>query len=134
MILGRGRTAMRAESVQVGCVSLSMRWFGDGRFSEAAFRAAQVAAGAELEEALEPFAPMHWQGALGPSGAAGRRSSTHPAPPPQFPCYAMRSAMPLHPPRNPEPHLLSSPAAPVLSACRHSPDGGFQARQPRLVP
>ncbi len=71
MILGRGRTATRAESFQVGCVSLSMRYFGEGRFSEAAFRAAQVAAGAELEEALEPFAPMHWQEALGSSGTAG---------------------------------------------------------------
>ena len=36
-----------------------------------AFRAAQIAAGAELEEALEPFAPQHWQEALGSSGTVG---------------------------------------------------------------
>jgi exopolyphosphatase / guanosine-5'-triphosphate,3'-diphosphate pyrophosphatase len=71
MILGRGRKPERAESFQVGSVSLSMRYFGDGRFTESAFRAAQVAAGAELEEALEPFAPEHWQEALGSSGTVG---------------------------------------------------------------
>jgi exopolyphosphatase/guanosine-5'-triphosphate,3'-diphosphate pyrophosphatase len=71
MILGRGRKPLTAESFQVGSVSLSMRYFGDGRFTEAAFRNAQVAAGAELEEALEPFAPAHWAEALGSSGTVG---------------------------------------------------------------
>ncbi len=71
MILGQGRTALRAESFRVGSVSLSMRYFPDGRFTEAAFRAAQVAAGAELEEALAPFAPKHWRESLGSSGTAG---------------------------------------------------------------
>jgi exopolyphosphatase/guanosine-5'-triphosphate,3'-diphosphate pyrophosphatase len=71
MILGQGRTPLRTESFQVGSVSLSMRYFADGRFSEAAFRAAQVAAGAELEEAIAPFAPRHWREALGSSGTAG---------------------------------------------------------------
>ena len=71
MILGRGRKPLRAESFQVGSVSLSMKYFGDGRFTQAAFRAAQVAAGAELEEALEPFAAAHWVEALGSSGTVG---------------------------------------------------------------
>lgn len=71
MILGQGRKPIRAESFQVGSVSLSLRFFGDGRLTEAAFRAAQVAAGAELEEALEPFAPVNWQEALGSSGTVG---------------------------------------------------------------
>lgn len=71
MILGRGRTPLRAESFQVGSVSLSMRYFPDGKFTEQAFRAAQVAAGAELEEALAPFAPHHWREALGSSGTVG---------------------------------------------------------------
>jgi exopolyphosphatase/guanosine-5'-triphosphate,3'-diphosphate pyrophosphatase len=71
MILGEGRKPLRAESFQVGSVSLSMKYFGDGRYTQAAFRAAQVAAGAELEEALEPFAPTHWVEALGSSGTVG---------------------------------------------------------------
>jgi exopolyphosphatase / guanosine-5'-triphosphate,3'-diphosphate pyrophosphatase len=71
MILGKARKPLRAESFQVGSVSLSMKYFGDGRFTEAAFRAAQVAAGAELEEALEPFAAKHWKEAMGSSGTMG---------------------------------------------------------------
>ena len=71
MILGHGRKPVRAESFQVGSVSLSLKYFGDGRFTEAAFRQAQIAAGAELEEGLEPFAAVHWQEALGSSGTVG---------------------------------------------------------------
>ncbi len=71
LILGQGRVPQVAESYGVGCVSLSMRFFGDGKLTEAAFRAAQVAAGAELEEALQPFAPQRWDKALGSSGTAG---------------------------------------------------------------
>lgn len=71
MILGQGRQARVVESFQVGSVSLSMRWFPDGVFTEQRFRDAQVAAGAELEEALTLFAPHLWQEALGSSGTAG---------------------------------------------------------------
>lgn len=71
MIVGRGTRPRQVESFQVGSVSLSMKYFADGRFSESAFREAQVAAGAELEEALEPFAPRHWKEALGSSGTVG---------------------------------------------------------------
>ena len=71
MILGRGATPIQAESFAVGCVSLSLRHFAEGRLTGAAFRAAQVAAGAELEEGLAPFAPQHWREALGSSGTAG---------------------------------------------------------------
>ena len=71
MILGHHHKPLRAESFGVGSVSLSMKYFGDGRFTESAFQNAQVAAGAELEEALEPFAPAHWQEALGSSGTVG---------------------------------------------------------------
>jgi exopolyphosphatase/guanosine-5'-triphosphate,3'-diphosphate pyrophosphatase len=71
MIVGQGRKPQQAESFQVGSVSLSMKYFGNGRFTEAAFRAAQVAAGAELEEALGPFAPSNWVESLGSSGTVG---------------------------------------------------------------
>jgi len=71
MILGVGPLAMRAESFRIGSVSLSMAHFPDGRYTPDGFRLAQVAAGAELEEALEPFARRHWVTALGSSGTAG---------------------------------------------------------------
>jgi exopolyphosphatase/guanosine-5'-triphosphate,3'-diphosphate pyrophosphatase len=71
MILGQGRHALRAESFQIGCVSLSMRFFPEGRYTERAFRSAQIAAGAELEEALQMFAPSQWDEAMGSSGTVG---------------------------------------------------------------
>ena len=75
LILGTGKTPNAAESFRVGSVSLSMRFFGDGHISEPAFRAAQVAAGAELEEAMQTFAAVHWQEALGSSGSFGAVSA-----------------------------------------------------------
>ena len=71
MIVGRRTRPLRAESFQVGSVSLSMKYFGDGRFTEDAFREAEIEAGAELEEALEPFGAAHWHEALGSSGTVG---------------------------------------------------------------
>jgi exopolyphosphatase/guanosine-5'-triphosphate,3'-diphosphate pyrophosphatase len=71
MILGRGTRPRQAESFQVGSVSLSMKYFPERRFSEKAFREAQVAAGAELEEAMRQFSPKHWREALGASGTVG---------------------------------------------------------------
>lgn len=71
LILGEGRVPREAESFQVGSVSLSMRYFPDGKFSAQAFRAAQIAAGAQFEEALGQFAPSRWVQALGSSGTAG---------------------------------------------------------------
>ena len=71
LILGEGATPRVAESFQVGCVSLSLRYFADGRLTADAFRAAQVAAGAEFEEGLTLFARNQWREALGSSGSAG---------------------------------------------------------------
>jgi exopolyphosphatase / guanosine-5'-triphosphate,3'-diphosphate pyrophosphatase len=68
MILGQGERPTKAESFAVGSVSLSLRHFPDGVLTAERFRAAQVAAGAELEEALAPFAPKGWDEALGSSG------------------------------------------------------------------
>jgi exopolyphosphatase/guanosine-5'-triphosphate,3'-diphosphate pyrophosphatase len=71
LILAEGPTARAVGSFQIGCVSLSMRFFPDGRIAPEGFRGAQVAAGAEFEEALDTFAPHHWQEALGASGTVG---------------------------------------------------------------
>ena len=71
MILGSGRVPAEAESFAIGSVSLSLRYFPDGRFTAEGFRAAQVAAGAEVEEALAQFDASLWDEALGSSGTAG---------------------------------------------------------------
>lgn len=71
LILGHARTPEVAESFQVGSVSLSMRWFPDGRLTAQGFRDAQVAAGAQFEEAIATFTPERWAEALGSSGTVG---------------------------------------------------------------
>ena len=71
MIIGVGATPLQAESFRIGSVSLSMQYFPDGRFTAERFEAAQIAAGAELEEALAQFSHQHWVEALGSSGTAG---------------------------------------------------------------
>jgi len=71
MILGQLRQPSSAESFPVGAVGLSMRYFADGRITADRFRAAQIAAGAEFEEALDEFAPARWHEALGCSGTIG---------------------------------------------------------------
>ena len=71
MIIGTGRTPRTAESFQVGSVSLSLRFFPEGRYTVAAFRAAQIAAGAEFEEAMSTFTPSMWAEAAGSSGTVG---------------------------------------------------------------
>ncbi len=71
MVLGKQHQPSSAESFPVGSVGLSMRYFGDGRITADAFRAAQVDAGAQFEEALDEFAPSRWREALGCSGTVG---------------------------------------------------------------
>lgn len=71
LILGRARVPQAAESFGVGSVGLSMRWFPDGRLTAEAFRAAQVAVGAEIEESLDVFQARRWSEAMGSSGTAG---------------------------------------------------------------
>lgn len=71
MIIGVGATPLQAESFHIGSVSLSMQYFPDGCFTAERFAAAQIAAGAELEEALAQFSHQNWVEALGSSGTAG---------------------------------------------------------------
>ena len=71
LIVGRGFTAEHAESFKVGCVNTSIRFFRGGRIDRSALKKAQVAAAAELEEAITVFASEHWEEAFGSSGTVG---------------------------------------------------------------
>jgi exopolyphosphatase/guanosine-5'-triphosphate,3'-diphosphate pyrophosphatase len=81
LILGVGALPLRAESFRIGSVSLSMQHFPDGRYTAEGFQAAQVAAGAELEEALaSPTAaspPTACAGAPRPACAPARPSGSN---------------------------------------------------------
>ena len=79
LILGQGAQPLRAESFAVGSVGLSVRFFPRGELNAEAFRQAQVAAAAELEEAQALFARGRcepaWSEVLGASGTVGAVSS-----------------------------------------------------------
>ena len=70
-VLGHGLQPGVAESFSIGSQSMTQRYFSDGDLSAEAFRAAQVAAGAEFEEAEKIFTRDRWSEALASSGTAG---------------------------------------------------------------
>jgi len=71
LIVGRGFEAGAAESFKVGCVNTTLRFFREGVLDRAAFRRAQVAAAAEIEEAVSVFSRANWHEAFGASGTVG---------------------------------------------------------------
>lgn len=71
LILGQQFTARAVASYRVGSVAWSQRYFGAGEFTAQAFLAAEIAAKAVLDEALETFRPDAWDIAYGSSGTAG---------------------------------------------------------------
>ena len=48
------------ESYRVGSVAWSMRYFPDAQFTPSAFRMAEIAAKAVLDEALNAYRPSSW--------------------------------------------------------------------------
>ncbi|RZL96233.1 MAG: Ppx/GppA family phosphatase [Variovorax sp.] len=71
MILGRALEARVMESYRVGSVAWSMKYFEGGLFTPAAFRAAEIAAKAVLDEALNSYTRTQWDVAYGASGTIG---------------------------------------------------------------
>jgi exopolyphosphatase/guanosine-5'-triphosphate,3'-diphosphate pyrophosphatase len=71
LIVGHGFEASAAESFKVGCVNTTLRFFGSGTLDRGGFRRAQVAAAAEIEEAVSVFSRARWSEAFGVSGTVG---------------------------------------------------------------
>ena len=71
MIIGRALDAELMESYRVGSVAWSMKHFAEGLFTPAAFRAAEVAAKAVLDDALSSYTRDQWDVAYGASGTIG---------------------------------------------------------------
>jgi len=68
-IIGRGDTPLEKESLYMGCVSVSKRFFKDGTLSKAAFDAAVLFAAQELEPFGRQFHNSRWDQAIGASGS-----------------------------------------------------------------
>jgi exopolyphosphatase/guanosine-5'-triphosphate,3'-diphosphate pyrophosphatase len=71
MILGQHESASTLESYRVGSVAWSMKFFPDGVWTASAFKSAEIAAKAVLDEALILFNRAHWDKCYGSSGTVG---------------------------------------------------------------
>jgi exopolyphosphatase/guanosine-5'-triphosphate,3'-diphosphate pyrophosphatase len=69
-IIGRGLEPERLESLKIGCVGLTQRFFPKGRVTAVSFAAAETAARVEVEAIANEFGPSHWRDAYASSGTA----------------------------------------------------------------
>ena len=69
-IIGHGLKPHERESLHMGCVNFSRRFFADGVIDKAALKAAETAARAEVERIAREFSRSNWQQAIGSSGTA----------------------------------------------------------------
>lgn len=67
-ILGRRETMLAAESLEMGCVSYSRRFFPEGQVTREAFKAAFKSARRELDGLESRFGREAWKQCLGASG------------------------------------------------------------------
>ena len=69
-IVGRGMDPVRLDSLKLGCVTMTQRFFAHGKLDAAAFKAAETHARAEIEAIANDFDRAHWQEAYASSGTA----------------------------------------------------------------
>lgn len=69
-IIGSGLEPHKLESLYMGCVSFSLRYFPDGELSKPNFKQAELAARNELQTIAVEFSRGNWNVALGSSGSA----------------------------------------------------------------
>ena len=68
LIIGEGLQTTKLESLHMGCVSMSGRFFADGSITEKRMKRARLAARLELEPVQVAFKSLGWEGAVGSSG------------------------------------------------------------------
>lgn len=67
-IIGRGYEPLALDSLYMGCVETTQRFFGDGKATKGAFRKARLAAGLELASIVHRYRKIGWDRVLGSSG------------------------------------------------------------------
>lgn len=68
VVIGEGYEALELASLHVGCVSLTQRFFADGRITAKRMQRARLAAQVELEPVQKAFLRRGWDQAFGSSG------------------------------------------------------------------
>lgn len=69
-IIGLGLDPVRLESLYMGCVSFTQRFFADGKITKSSLKEAELAARNELQTIVTEFSRDHWDMAFGSSGTA----------------------------------------------------------------
>jgi exopolyphosphatase/guanosine-5'-triphosphate,3'-diphosphate pyrophosphatase len=69
-IIGQNIDPIRLESLYMGCVSFSLRFFPDGKVDKRSFKEAELAARRELQTIVHEFRETGWDEAIGSSGTA----------------------------------------------------------------
>jgi len=70
-ILGQQFNANTTDSLRVGSVAWSLKYFADGQFSERNFQRAEIAAESFLDMVADTYQHKHWDVAYGASGTVG---------------------------------------------------------------
>jgi len=69
-IIGTGIEPQLTESLYMGCVSWSLRYFPDGKVDKSSLRSAELAARQELSGMVREYRALGWEEAVGSSGTA----------------------------------------------------------------
>ncbi len=69
-IIGKRYDPLMMESLYMGCVSYTMRFFPDGKIDKKRLREAQIAAAKEIELIAHDYQKLGWKEAVGSSGSA----------------------------------------------------------------
>ncbi len=67
-IIGRHFEAIEKESLQVGCVASTLRFFGDGKLTRKRWKQAQTEIAVELQQFAADYLALGWGDAIGSSG------------------------------------------------------------------
>jgi exopolyphosphatase/guanosine-5'-triphosphate,3'-diphosphate pyrophosphatase len=69
-IIGQNLDPIQLESLYMGCVSYSLRFFPDGKVDKRSFKEAELAARRELQAIVHAYRETGWDEAIGSSGTA----------------------------------------------------------------
>jgi len=68
LIIGKGFDPVKMTSLQFGCVSVTNRFFANGKITDKSLKKAERAVAAELQEIQSTYRKIGWQTAIGSSG------------------------------------------------------------------
>jgi exopolyphosphatase / guanosine-5'-triphosphate,3'-diphosphate pyrophosphatase len=69
-VIGTGLEAELMESLPMGCVSYSLKYFPEGRLDKAGFKKAELSAANEVQRLVKSYRKAGWSEAVGSSGTA----------------------------------------------------------------